>query len=527
MNAFAQLQAPDLRIPGSLSDTFASWQLAGYSYLTSASGRHDSLVGPTRELVLVASVLTAVCIVGASRRLCLGWLSTALVIALSGLPPAVALVRIVSAPAALATCWMSIAVLAAAAGGGQTRLRWLWTALAVAATVLGILTATVSILVPIGLLLGALGTGQILRGLGLRGRILTASGLVVALVAAFWLTVWEPAVPGDDLPPVGLAGIAVSLGGLVVVAACSVNSGLRPLAFGAVPILLAAVWPGPAQGPALLLGVTGVAVLSGSLLDNLTRQRRPRPDTLVGTVGLLVAIAVGVFLLPLPEPAAATVVPNHEVTTWLAMQTSADTIIEVDPLGRAQLVRDGLDPARLRTCGSDSESDFVLAPLSDRAGLPLIARFGDGAAALGLRLVVADPFAYAKASVEDQVARARYGTTLTANPNLTLGRLASAELIAGVVDARLMVGLTAAATTARFTIDQFTGTAGDLDGGTVFREATLSEITALEATGQSPSSGLAARFLTRETPYRALAVLDAGSILTVRYPAPSPFGLLP
>lgn len=329
----------------------------------------------------------------------------------------------------------------------------------------------------------------------------------------------------------GITGVVVSLGGIVVVAGCSIIARLRPLAFGAVPILLAAVWPGPAQGPALLLGVTVVAVLSGSLLDSLARQRRPPADTLVGTVTLVIAVAVGVLLLPLPEPDAAVGLPDSAVTTWLMTQLAADSIIEVDPLGRAQLVRDGLDPARLRTpTGTETDADFVLAPLSDRAGLPLIARFGTGAGALGLRLVVADPAAYATASVEDRTARSRYGTALAANPNLTLGSLASAALRAGDVDARLMVGLTAAATTAQFTIETFTGTSGDPDSGTILREVTLSDISAVSGAGgatRSPSSALAAFFLAQDPQYRPLVVLDAGSILTVRYPAPCPFGLLP
>ncbi|MDQ3733373.1 MAG: hypothetical protein M3400_05125 [Actinomycetota bacterium] len=532
VNAFAVLHAPELRIPTSFSDIVTSWQLAGYSNLTSATARHDTLVGPTRELVLIASVLTAAVIVGACRRLHIGWFSTALAVILAGLPAAAVLLRIVSPSAALATFWMASATLAGLAAASGTRWRWPWWAVAVAAGALGISTAGVSVLIPLGLLLGALATGRRLYGgQGPRSRLLTAAGLAGGVAAALWLTVWQQGLPSDDLTPVGVAGIAVGLGGLVIAAACSVAARLRPMAFGVVPLLLAAVWPGAAQVPAMLLGLTIVAILTGCLLDNLLRHRRPPADAVVGTVTLVAAVAVGMFLLPLPEPSSPMVSPSEDVTAWLTTQLAPDSVIEVDPLSRAQLVRDGLEPGRLRTPnGPDTDAEFVLAPLSERAGLPLIARFGSDAGALGLRLVVADPLAYAEAMVTDQAARGRYGAELAANPNLILGPPASAALIAGGVDARLMVGLSAAAATARFAIEQFTGTAGDLDIGTIFREATLSDISALDpsiASRAAASRALTELFKTQVSPYRPLVVLESGTTVTVRYPAPAPFGLLP
>ncbi len=528
VNAFANLHAPDLRIPVSLFDVVTGWQLAGYSYLTSATGRHDTLVGPTRELVLVVSLLTAAVIVGACRRLHVGWFSTALVIILCGLPAAAVLLRIVSPTAALATFWMALATLAGLAAGGRTRLRWVWLVTAVVAGALATMTTGVSALIPLGLCLGAVGTGRLYRGMRLSSRLLIGLGLAGAIGAALWWTVSGQGGAGGDVPPVGVAGISVGLGGLIVAAACSVIPRLRPMAFGVVPILIAAVWPGPAQVSAMLLGITVVAIMTGCLLDNLLRHRRPEADAVVGTVSLVVAVVVGTFFLPLPGPGSAAVTSTGEVTAWLKMQLAPDSVIEVDPLNRAQLVRDGLASDRLRTPGND-DADFVLAPLSERAGLPLVARFGSGAGALGLRLVVEDPVAYAEAMVTDQAARSRYGADLADNPNLVLGALASTALSAGNVDARLMVALSEAAAIAGFTIEQFTGTAGDLGAGTIYREVTVSDITSLTSTGDPvrPSRALAEFFQEQEPPYLPMVVLESGSTVTIRYPAPAPFGLLP
>ncbi len=530
MNSFAQLQAPALRIPSSVSDTLASWQVAGYSYLTSAQSRHEDLTGPTREVVLLATILTAVFLVGTCRRLRLGWTSSALVVLLSGLPAAVSLLRIMSASAAIATCWISLAAVAGLAAAQHRRGWRAWAALCAAAAALGIMTAGVAILSPLGIALSALGSRRLLGHASQLARILAGVGLAALVIAAFRATVWDPAAPVPDVPVVGIAGASVVLGGLVVAAGASVVTRLRPLAFGSVPILLASVWPGPAQLQALLLGLVLIAILIGCLLDNVLRQLRPSADSLVAALSLTVAVAVGMFILPLPEPAAATVIPGERVAAWLATQLSADTLVEVDPVTRAQLVRDGLDPARLRApAESQGGADVVLAPLSERGGLPLIAVFGDGVRALGLRLVVSDPAAYAEAMLDDLSARIEYGTAMATNPNLSLGNVARRALIAGAVDARLMIALTAAAETAQFSIAQFSGTLGDVDSGSVLREATITDVSFTSqqrGAGRAPSSAVAELLRSATPGYRPLFVRQEGTTVTVRYPAPAPLGLL-
>ncbi len=203
--------------------------------------------------------------------------------------------------------------------------------------------------------------------------------------------------------------------------------------------------------------------------------------------------------------------------------------MEIDPLGRAQLIRNGLDPGRLRTPGAaGSRPDFLLGPLREAADLPLIARFGTGTAVLGLRLVVPDGAAYSRALAEDEAARRLFGSALAENGNLILGAGAASALRAGSVDSRLMVGLAGAASSLRLGIAQFADTSEDPATGAILREVTIANVSDLTSadTNQSAVGRLATFLRMQESPYQPLAVFEAGSSVSVRYAAPSPLGLL-
>lgn len=490
----------------------------------------------------MATVLTAGLIVGVCRRLDIGWFSTTLAVSLSGVPAAAALLRIVSASAAMSVFWVALAALAAVAATrrspydphltsrGRRRLAVPLLVLAAGAAVIGVMTAEVAALLILGVVFAAIGTHQYYGRWRLRWRVFAAVAASVTLLATFWVAVSGPAVSGDDVSPVELVGVVVAPSGLLVAAACSLIDKLRPIAFGAIPILVAAAWPGPEQASALVLGLTVVSFLIAGLLDGMLGQRRDSPGNLLGAGSLVAAVVVGVFVLPLPQPVASTVTSTGEVATWIETQLLPDERISVDPLVRAQLVRNGLDPARLSRLNQTGRgADFVLGPLYDGSDLPLVARFGSGSAALGLRLVVPDTAAYIAALIEDEAARDRFGAELAGSENLARSAAAAAALTAGEVDARLMVGLADAASSTRFAIMRFTGTVGDLDNGNILRQVTLTDIADLgrpSNAGQSAVRRLTEFFETQESAFQPLAVLEVGDTLTIRYAAPSPLGLL-
>lgn len=535
VNAFALLQAPDLRIPGSVSEVVTSWQLAAYSSLTSSTDRHASVVDSAREFVLVFPVLTALLTLVICRRLKLSWPSAAFAVVLAGAPAGLAQIRITTVPAAAASGWLTLAALLAVLAVGMRRRRWPLIAATMMAAIIAVATSSVAALLILGMALGIVATQRPL-GWDHRSRGLVILSLSVAVVGASWLTVWGAVVPpGGDVPNVRLVGVIVALGGLVVVVAATTIGWLRPLSVGAVPILLATAWPGPAQAPALLFGLGIVSVLSAGLLDALLRQRhhvppgRFRAPALVTTALLLSAVTVGAFVLPPSVPAAATPIPDAAVASWIQTQLDPDAVIALAPLSRAQLVRDGISRGRLTTDGA-AAADFVLAPVRVRGDLPLIARFGVGSSALGLRLVVPDPAAFVQAQLADEAARGRFGSSLASNPNLIVDAGPAAALQAGEVDARLMIALAVASASARLRIAEFVGTPADVEEAPTLREVILTDISDLDpavGTDGAAVSRLAQFFQMQQPPYQPLAVLEEANILTVRYSAPSPPGLLP
>lgn len=547
VNAYALPRFSELTVSTTLGETVSSWQVAAYSTLTSATDRYELLVGPSREFVVLATVLTAALTIGICRRLRLSWMSSAAAAALAGLPAAAALVRGVFVPATAATFWLALAaflVLLTAdrrprRQGRQGRLtglfsrrlgRWPLTLLAAVAISTAVFTAGVTMLVVLGLLFGIAATRRLRGGWtpGRRGVVIL--GLIAGLVVTLWLTVWDPSAESVEATPTAEVGAVVAIAGLAVAVACWQIAWLRPLTLGAIPILIAAAWPGPAQATASVVSLTVVAVLIASLLDHLVSELRPSGFWLPATAAVLAIAALGTVVLPTPAQASnPTTAANADVVSWIQTQLSPNALIGVEPLNRAQLVSQGLDPDRLIIVGSDStDFDFLLTPLDRRGDLPLIASFGDGSDALGLCMVVSDPDAFARALAADQIARIRFGNALAENPNMTLGDAARASLEAGLVDARLMVGLAGASSYARFAIEEFATRPGDLAVGTIFREATLTDISSTDmANGNITVRGwLADYFLMQRGVYQALAVIEGGTSLTVRYAAPSPLGLL-
>lgn len=535
VNAYALLHPGELGVPSSLPETVTSWQIAGYALVTSANARHESLLASTREFVLVTAILTAILTVLLCRRLRLGWLSTALGVAVFGLPAAAGLLRLTSVPGTAAAFWLALAGLCGVAAAEMARQRLPLIVLSGIASSLAIVTAPVSALVVVGVALGLVGTRRLGRG-RTGARALTLVGLSGAGFAVSWLVVSGPSSPGE-LPAVG-AGWALAVGGLIVAGACWPIIWMRPLAVGAVPILLVTAWPGPAQPAAVILGLYVVALLIAGLLDSLLSRPLPSVARALGAVSLLAAVAVGASIFPPPTTVPVSAIPSGDVATWIRTHLAPDAIVEVEPLARAQLVAYGLDPDRLSSPpGPDDDAGGQAAYLltaSDGPGeLPVVVQFGTGGTAMALRLVVADPAAYAAALVVDQASRSRFGTALAGNPNLRLSGPAAAALRAGEVDARLMVCLAGAATIAEISINEFASPSGTAPSARIFREATLTEISELGASSQAPDPsgaarrGLAQFFAAQQPPYQPLAVIETLTSLTVRFEAPAPLGLLP
>ncbi len=226
---------------------------------------------------------------------------------------------------------------------------------------------------------------------------------------------------------------------------------------------------------------------------------------------------------------------RDQAAAWVASQVSSGAILACDPAMCSALVAHGIPSGNLLVLGPGAGdplgSAIVLATPAVRAtfGIRLasvyapeiLASFGTGAARIDVRLVAPDgSAAYAKALAADRRARQLAAAQLLRNPRVTLTTQARAELVAGRVDARLLITL---ATLAASEPLQIVGFSDAGPGASLYLP--------LRAVELRPAAGTSARALAfvraQRPPYLAAhAALAPGDALTIEFAAPSPLGLL-
>jgi hypothetical protein len=155
----------------------------------------------------------------------------------------------------------------------------------------------------------------------------------------------------------------------------------------------------------------------------------------------------------------------------------------------------------------------------------VLASFGTGAARIDVRIVAPDgTAAYRRALAADIQARRAAGIQLLRDPRIAVTPSARSALIAGQVDARLLITLAALAASKPVRIDGFGGRGPGESTGLPLRAA---EIAAPAATARR----MLALVWAQRSPYLAsLADLTPGAggeyVLTVDFGAPAPLGML-
>lgn len=516
----------------SLSQAITSRLLAVYNTLTGAPGRYDSLSDATREFFVVVTVLGALATYALCRRLSLGIVASAAAVLISGLPLLAASTRLVAWSAAIASTLVITATLFGVRAFAERGWRWFNIAAGAVFAVAAILVSPAAALIPVG---GALALAVTVdRGRWRSAdRTLAAAIVVVALAGTVWLSIIAP--PGTGPIDIGLRAfsVGVALTGILVGALASSARWLLPVVLAAAPIIVAPLWPGPVQASAAILALVPIAILAAAYAEHLASEAETKRvrDVLVSVTA--VAAAALLALLPAPSVTAAEPpdAPYDQLAAWVTTEIRDTTPIEVSPLFRAELLRRGVKDTQLVTEEVKAPDVVTVAihPLNERTDLPLLASFGEGASAVGIRLVLADPGEYVKAQAAERSARLTYGVRVTANPNLVLTESARADILSGNVDSRLLVMLSQAAVQMRLTVVAFPSTDGNVPAATPRRVATVTDVTNIPA--GSPVGGATPRILqlfnAQQPPYVPLDISAKGTTVTIRYSAPSPVGIIP
>ena len=431
-------------------DGLAAGHTAAYAAVTRAFGRHDTLVGAEREVLLVALLLGAVLVWRTARRLgasgpacAIGLLSLAAVLAV--LPLAA-----VATPAALAVPW------AALAGWLLTRPGRLPAGFAAVVLVPAVLLAPDLLLA----LLAAGGTALATSvwAVGRTARVGAVAGATVAGLAAlrYALPRWDPE-PTDPARWGGSTAALVVLGAvLLVVAALSgwQVPALRPVAVGLLSLTALGVLPPSARVPALVLAVPLAALLVAVLAAPLTAPRRRRASAppwrrplvlaaAAAMVALVVLAGVGFATAPRDDFGAAA---EGDLLEWAGSHLPAGATVEADPVLATELQQAGAPAGMFGTSGGpaagpDGPALQVTRDDGSSTGL-VVARFTDAA---GRMLAVVDPAAVPPdAAALDR--RRTLGAALLDNPATMAPEPAAQLLRDGDVDPRLLsllAGLTA------------------------------------------------------------------------------------
>jgi hypothetical protein len=320
---------------------------------------------------------------------------------------------------------------------------------------------------------------------------------------------------------------------------------------------------GPEPEPAAAVG--GGSLLRGRLIRGRTGSVR-RPVTLVAVLAFVMVAAGGTAVAlsnqhagsgsgnsgaQVPGPGgSAGLTEAAEVrfrtAAWISREVSRSAIIACDAVMCATLYRAGVPAANLLLLGPAAldplGADVVVATpvlrslfggrLKSVYAPAVLASFGSGPTRVQVLTVAPDGAAlYEKALRQDLAARKTAGAALLTNSAIELPPFAAAELVAGRIDARLLLLLPVLAHQHPLHILAFGDQAPGASPGV--------PLTSVELSGSDRASGLSGRSYLRwmltllrgqRTPFQPAGVTSVRrggrQIVIVRFARPTPLGLL-
>jgi hypothetical protein len=258
---------------------------------------------------------------------------------------------------------------------------------------------------------------------------------------------------------------------------------------------------GPTELPAAMaesIAAAALGALTQHTRDPVTVRSRARwPLRVTAAALVLAALATGALR------SGSAPSPISQARDWLATQVAPGTVI-------------GCEPADCGIPGStghlDRASVLVITGDSGKTAVTL-ASFGTGPS----RVRVLDAASVA-AIRADQRLREIAGSQLARNPRLILPADARRQLVAGDVDARLLVTLAAVLQTGPASVVTFADSGPGASPGVPLREVTVR---------LNEPKTVRIWLLRQNAPFRPATTAIAGSgLLIVGFSAPSPLGLL-
>jgi hypothetical protein len=533
----------------------AALQVAGYETITGALRRSNTVVIAAREALSVASLLSAVALTVAARRLRLSAPAVVAVPLLFGLAPAALMLHRTADPVQIGVLWACVAL--ALAGGGARRIG----AAVACAAYLALAVATSPLvlvaLVPLFAMLvwtGSLGRfGRPVRLAAAAAGLVIFAGLVALAISGNLPGGGAAEIP--DLGPLdwtlGVAAIGAGIGALAV-------RWLRPLAVALLATLLAAAVAPDVRGSLVLVALPlGAVVLPAAVEAAVAGLGRRQEPWLPGRVVIVGVLAMAAVLAWVPtadtvrEPvdgSRQTAVTNAKA--WVFANLPSRPKLVVDDAMWACLVKSGYPADQLAEAGGVgpdrtpwpwSEARYVigrdeaLVGAADPVGVARarstpVASFGDDANTITVSRVVADPDAAATAERE-AADRQAAGRALASNPRLDLDPKAADLVRAGRVDSRALAVLAAVTAQHSLQIVDLPVVPGE-DPAAPRRLIAVSAVDGQLVQAGSPAATTLDQWLrAQQPPYRPAAAevsqLESNPVLLIRYDALGSTGLLP
>ena len=230
---------------------------------------------------------------------------------------------------------------------------------------------------------------------------------------------------------------------------------------------------------------------------------------------------------------------RHQAAVWIAQQVASSVVVACDPEMCSELQNSGFPAGQLMELQPSAPDPLgsllvVATPvIRNQFGTRLasvyapqvIASFGSGAERVDVRYVAPDgTAAFESQLATDQKARIAAGEQLLTNRHVQASAAARQALMAGQVDPRLLVTLSALAHQMPLQLVAFVDPSPGVSSDVPLRGAEI---------GAATSAGLPAMvtFLSaQQSPYapavaRITQVAKGQSVVTVRYDAPGPMGL--